>query len=119
MEGCKFLVEINGEKVECPRTSIDCCRIVPEDIVEVRCGFCCDGTYLFVAAGVSWYEENRDTFHLSLDVSTPNPTLSPKYIYLGVLIDAILSVKVNSVFAGKACMFGIEVGQRGKCWPHI
>lgn len=118
MESGYILVEIDCKEVDISSTSIDCSRIVLQDIVEIGSGFCRNGPDLLVAASIPRYKKNRNSFDL---FDSPSVLSGPLAViaYLSILIYHPFSVQINRIFACKTSMFRIEVGELRKRRSHI
>ena len=64
MKSRDILVEINGEKVQAPRSSLQCLCVLLDAIVKVLRSLRSQRSDLLIAPGVPWNKEYRNALDL-------------------------------------------------------
>jgi hypothetical protein len=113
MEGCDILIEVDCEEVEIANTRLFAVGATAMLLLEV---IRCVGRYgsdLLITASISRYEENRNAveLHATLAFEVDTPYRGNIFAYCFLVINPLLTVKIQRIFRGKASVFGIELGE--------
>lgn len=64
MKSRDILIEVDGEKIQTPRSSLQCLRVLLNAIVKVLRSLRSKRSDLLIAAGVPWNKEYRNALDL-------------------------------------------------------
>ena len=125
MESRDILVEVDREEVETAGAAVDGGFVVLHHIVEVVGSLRGDGPNLLVASGVARDKKNGypfelDTALLASRYGLRGPSLEEHgQTYLGIVVDALLPIQIQRVFAGESGVLRIEVVESRVRGAHV